>query len=80
MTMKTQEFLALLADAFSVDPEDVKETSTFDEIGSVDSISRLSMISILESNFGSEAVIDELMTVSDVPTLLSHLRSRGFVD
>lgn len=79
MAMRTTDFLNVMADVMATDPSTVTETATFDDMGGMDSITRLSMISSLESHFGNAAIFDELKTIADMPTLLTALRARGFV-
>lgn len=80
MAMQVEKLLAIIADAMDVDRAKVSPTVTFAEIGDMDSISRLSLISSLESQLGPEAIFDGLRTIDNIPALLSELRSRGLVE
>ncbi|WP_437229491.1 acyl carrier protein [Planctomicrobium sp. SH661] len=80
MAISEEQFLQVFADAIGVDPSEIHSTTKFEELGGMDSIARLSMISVFESQFGPRAISPELQTVQDIPALLALLRSQGFVE
>lgn len=64
-------------EAFAVPAVDITQETTPDEVSKWDSLGHMSMISMLEREFGLEFELDEIMEMASVQNILDVLSNKG---
>lgn len=67
----------LVAGVLSIKPEDLKDSSSPENIASWDSFNGLMLVSELESNFGVKFSMDEVMEVKSYSDIKKALKKHG---
>jgi len=75
--MKTQDFLAAIAESLNRSPGSLKLEDTPDTIEEWDSVGHLSILSTVEEKLGFLPDGDEYMSLSSIQELVDLLKARG---
>ena len=75
--MNTQEKLALLEETFDLEEGDVKEEMVLDEQEWWDSLGKLSLIVMIEDNFGYRLSSSEVKALATVKDILNAMEGKG---
>ena len=79
--MKTEDFINELKDALEIEDEDLKITleTNLKELEDYDSLSVLSIIAMIDKNFGKQIPSADLVKVTTVGTLMKLIGKEYFV-
>ena len=75
--MKTAEFLARLAEAFSTSPARISLDSVQSELDGWDSMGSINLISLIQDEFNLNLSMDELDGLESVRDILGLLEKKG---
>ncbi|MGA2156845.1 MAG: acyl carrier protein [Bryobacteraceae bacterium] len=67
-------------EAFAVPAEAISRQTLFDDVPKWDSLGHLSMVAILEREFGVQFEVDEVMEMASVQIILNVLAKKGIQD
>jgi acyl carrier protein len=70
----------VFAQAFAVPAEDITKQTLPDDVPKWDSLGHMTMVSILEREFGVQFEVDEVMEMASVQNILDVLAKKGIHD